>query len=164
MRRWIFYWMGLVVCAGLACAQQTEPAVPGDADAIAIPAIDQDVVVRDAVAAIDSGNLQQAEERVALILHPAARLTLEARIAQARGNPREALRKAAEVAAFHYRDATWLPQAEWLCALLYEELDMPEAALVTARQIQRFHPESEFSTKADALRRRIEGDSSGTPQ
>ena len=72
------------------------------------------------------------------------------------GDPRGAIELAATGVARYSQDKEWIAKTEWLCAELYMELNMLDAADVTARQITLLYPDTEFDKNAQALRIKIE--------
>lgn len=93
-----------------------------------------------------------AESRLAQISDPAARLFFRAGIERAKGEPEQALRTLSELLVLHADEERWAARSELICAQLYLELGLPEAADVTARQIQFMYEGTEQAAKAGELR------------
>ncbi len=88
-------------------------------------------------------------------MSPAQQLYRQAVAERAAGRPKQAIQTATQIVVCHADDAVWLPKAELLCAELYIELELFEAAEVTARQIQQLHEGSEAAVAAGELRKKI---------
>lgn len=134
--------IALAVCV---CAEEEE-----------VQSQDQGSMIEHVTAAIDAGRLEAAREWIVQIQEPAARLYLEARIKQAAGDVQQALHHAASVVTFHHRDAPWAERAEWLCAKLYREAGMLDAAIAVARQMQGLYAGQDIAEEAEALRLELE--------
>lgn len=144
MKRRIGYALVLSVClTAWVFAQQ--PASP----AAARPAVAR------MLEALAAGDLPAAQAVADAVENPAARLNLQALVDRARGNPQAAIRKTAQAVALYHQDSQWLPRNELLCAQLYLELGMTNAADVTARQMQKFYEGTDRAKEADALRAKI---------
>lgn len=135
------YMILLTVLAGCAFAQEAAPKP--DPEQTAITA---------AMQALSAGNPQAVLAAADSVTNPAARLYLQAGAERLRGDPKAAIQLAARAVALHYHDAEWVPRNELLCAELYSEMGMTNAALTTVRQIQSLYKGTDISTKADALR------------
>lgn len=81
----------------------------------------------------------------------AARLYIEARLAQHAGDYIAAVRSAARLMALHSRNADWMPQAELLCEELYFQLKMPESAEAVLADIKEFYTDPQVQEKAAAI-------------
>lgn len=108
----------------------------------------------------DEGGLSQAqiqamESHLSSIEDPAARLFFQAGIERAKGNPEKALRQLSHLIVLYAHQEQWLPKSEMLCAELYLEMGMLDAAEVTARQVQFLNKGTEAAEKARLLRVRI---------
>lgn len=129
------------------------------ADPVAEPdegAVDPTQVMDRARAELDAGRPAAAREWIVQIQEPAARLYFQARADRAEGNLKDALRHAASVVVFHYRQRDWIARAEWLCAQLYIEAGMPEAAEVTARQVMLFYTGTDLAEQAGRFVQELE--------
>jgi hypothetical protein len=71
------------------------------------------------------------------------------------GELRQALQTAANVVIEYPNDEDWLPKTELLCAELYVDVGLLDAADVTARQVQVLYEGTDTAAKATALRDRI---------
>jgi outer membrane protein assembly factor BamD (BamD/ComL family) len=87
---------------------------------------------------------------------PAEKLYLQAVAERESGEPKKAIQTVAQVVAFHSGESDWLAKSEMLCAELYMELGLTNAAYVTAKQVQSLHQGTASAEKADALRLTIE--------
>lgn len=72
------------------------------------------------------------------------------------GEPKKAIQTAAEIVALHSIDDEVMPKAELLCAELYVEIGLLDAADVTARQVVALYKGTEVAETAAALRKQIE--------
>jgi hypothetical protein len=105
--------------------------------------------------AIGAGRLQVAQEWVPHIENPAARRFVQAYIEWKKGDLKGAIQTATKLTVLYPNDTDWLPKTELLCAQLYIELGMLDAADVTARQMELFYEGTDTAAKATALRDRI---------
>lgn len=87
---------------------------------------------------------------------PAEKLYIKAVAERKSGDPKQAVQTAAQIVALHADDADWLAKSEMLCAELYWELGLVDAADVTARQIQQLYAGTDVAKQAGALRSKIE--------
>jgi outer membrane protein assembly factor BamD (BamD/ComL family) len=71
------------------------------------------------------------------------------------GELKQAIQTAGRVVVLYPQDTEWLPKAELMCAELYIELDLLDAADVTARQVELFHKGTDVAEKATELRSKI---------
>lgn len=101
---------------------------------------------------------------VSSVTNPAARLYQQAAAEKLQGHPQAAIQLAARAVALHYQDIEWLQRNELLCAELYADLGLTNAAVATVRQIESLYKGTEISKKANALRSKIESGMSGTPE
>ena len=148
MKIWIALYLLVALGAGAVCAQETNTVVS--------PVAPEKVSQSQILSAIEGGNIDAMKSVLEKVGDPVAKLYLQACVDRLEGKPEDALKKVAEVVAFHYQDMDWLPYAELLCAELYDETGMTNAAAVTARQIGVLYKGTEFAKKADALRSKIE--------
>lgn len=91
----------------------------------------------------------------------AAELYQQACEERIKGNLKAAMQLAAEAVAFYYQDEDWAPKNELLCAELYSDLGMTNAATVTLRQIQHLYAGIEILNQADMLRSKLGGGTGG---
>ncbi|MBT8041675.1 MAG: hypothetical protein KJN67_03040 [Pontiella sp.] len=110
----------------------------------------------DGDAGLSESRLNAAEQRLATITDPAARLYFTAGTEWAKGEPEKALQTLSESIVHHAYDEKWIAKSELLSARLYVELGMLDAADVTARQVQALYEGSEVAEKATALRIEVE--------
>jgi outer membrane protein assembly factor BamD (BamD/ComL family) len=89
------------------------------------------------------------------ITSPAEKLYTQACMERAKGDPKSAIQTAVKVIALYSGEKEWLARSELLSAELYLELGMPEAADITARQIQNLYAGMDVAKKADVLRSKI---------
>lgn len=80
-----------------------------------------------------------------------SRLYIDARVLQDNGNPKAAIQTASQMILDHDRDPDWLPQADLLCAKLYFDLDMPEAAESVLKDIRTLYPDPGIQKRASAI-------------
>jgi outer membrane protein assembly factor BamD (BamD/ComL family) len=88
-------------------------------------------------------------------LSEAGRLYGQAVAQREAGDPKQAIQTVAEIVALHMRDEQWMPKVELLSAELYVELDLLDAADVTARQVQSLYEGTDVAETATALREDI---------
>lgn len=100
--------------------------------------------------------IQSVDQRIDDLPDPAAKLFFTARLQRVNGDFKKALQTAAEVVVFHHDRPEWLAKSELLCAELYVELGMLDAADATIRQIQQIYDEVDVVKQADALQLKIE--------
>lgn len=105
-----------------------------------------------ALAVLESGDVNAASELLGKISDPAARIYVQARIEKAEGEPQAAIQTAVKLFASHPNDMNWMPQNELLCAQLYLELGMTNSAAAVARQTQKLYAGMNVEKKAQALR------------
>jgi tetratricopeptide (TPR) repeat protein len=113
-------------------------------------------LVCGAVAASGQGDVAGAKNILKKIEDPAAALYAQAVIAQAEGNPREAIQIAVDLIAEYTNDRTWMPPTELLCAELYLELGRTNSAQVTARQTAKLYQGTNIEKEAEAFRTTVE--------
>jgi hypothetical protein len=109
-----------------------------------------------ALAALDAGNVDEAELKWVEIRNPAAKIFVQAGLAKARGNLKSALETLAEGIVLHPHDSGWIAKSELMMVVLYMESGMLNEADVTARQVQVLHAGTDAAKKATALRSDIE--------
>jgi hypothetical protein len=93
--------------------------------------------------------------QAAKITSPEEKLYVQACLERANGDPKRAIQTVAKVMALYSGKREWMARSELLSAELYLELGMPEAADVTARQVQNLYAGMDVAKKADALRSKI---------
>jgi hypothetical protein len=108
-----------------------------------------------ALTALEAGQIQTAETLCSKITSPTAKLYVQARMEKAGGNSKRAIQTAAQVIALRSGEKEWLAQSELLIAQLYLELGLPDAADVTARQIQKLYAGMDVVKNADAVRSEV---------
>lgn len=128
----------LIAAAGCVCAQETASGVTAPEQGINAAA--------------------------SAVTNPTARLYQQASGEKLQGHPQAAIQLAAKAVALHYQDIEWLQRNELLCAELYADLGLTNAAVATVRQIESLYKGTEISKKANALRSKIESGMSGTPE
>jgi hypothetical protein len=151
----------LILLAGFACNSFARQ--PAEAVAVTKPDAKQ-TVITTALQALSADNSQTVAGAASSVTNPAARLYFQAEAERRQGHPQAAIQLAARAVTLHYQDVEWLPRNELLCAQLYFELGLTNAAVATARQIENLYTGTEISKKAAALRSRIEGGTDGTPE
>ncbi len=136
----------LFVAAGLSViAQETTPAVStAPVDPVAV-----------ALGAIGAGQFQTAEVHLVAISDPAAKLFVQACMERAKGDSKSAVQTLSALIVQYPNDPQWTAKSELMCAVLYMDLGLLDAADVTARQLQVLHEGTAVVTKADALREKI---------
>lgn len=152
----------LILLAGFACSAFSQDA--GATGAAATKPDAEQAAIATALQALSAGNPQAVSAAADSVTNPAARLYLQAGAERLQKNPKAAIQLAAKAVALHYQDMKWLPRNELLCAELYSDLGMTNAAVATARQIQSFYKGTDISKKADVLRSKIEGGTDRTPK
>lgn len=120
------------------------------------PDVQLQASVFQALAALGQGDVLAAESLLSGITSPAAELYVQARIQNAQKHPKTAIQTVVRLIAEHPNDKDWLPPAELFCAGLYYQLDMTNAALVTARQTEKLYQGTYVERGAQSLRARIE--------
>lgn len=80
-----------------------------------------------------------------------SRLYIDARVLQSIGNPTAAIRTVSQMIIDYGRDLDWLPQADLLCAELYFELEMPEAAESVLKDIRTFYSDPGIQQRASVI-------------
>ena len=107
--------------------------------------------------ATPSAEIQAGQAVVkAAAMSPEEKLYEQAVSERKAGKPKQAIQTAAKIIALYADDAGWLAKSEMLCAELYLDMGMLDAADVTARQVQIIHKGTASADKADALRSTIE--------
>jgi hypothetical protein len=132
----------------------------GVAQEVAAPARGEKQIPVDpvdaALAALDAGNVDEAELKWVEISNPAAKIFVQAGIARARGNLKSALEMLAGGVVLYPHNSDWIAKSELMMVVLYMESGMLDAADVTARQVQVFHEGTDAAKNATALRSDIE--------
>ena len=128
-----------------------EVAAPADGEA-QVPVSPVDA----ALAALDAGQVNEAELKWVEIKNPLAKILVQAGIARARGNLKSALEMLAGGIVLYPHDSAWIAKSELMMVVLYMESGMLDAADVTARQVQVLHEGTDAAKKATALRSDIE--------
>ncbi|MGE4489721.1 MAG: tol-pal system YbgF family protein [Kiritimatiellales bacterium] len=137
----------LVIAVGVGVlGQDSAPAVEST----------ETVSLEQALNALNAGDEKPAETLMNSMSNPAGKLYLQACLERAGGHPEAAIQLAARIVALHSLETEWLPRSELLCAELYLETGLTNAAAVTARQIQDLYEGTEISKKARALSAEIE--------
>ena len=109
-----------------------------------------------AFGADEAVEVQSMDQQLASISDPAAKLFFTARIERARGDLKKAIQTVAQVVTLHADKPDWLAKSELLCAELYVDLGMLDAADVTIQQIQQLYVGMDVEKQVDALRSKIE--------
>ena len=120
------------------------------------PDVQSQASVFQALAALGQGDVSAAESLLSGITSPAAKLYVQARIENAQKYPKNAIQTVVQLIAEYPNDKDWLPPAELLCAGLYYQMEMTNAALVTARQTAKLYQGTYIEQGAQALRAGIE--------
>ena len=145
----------LLILTLLAAAGLT--GIAQEADATAIAETQEPVSPVDAaLAALDAGNIDEAEIQWLEIRHPFAKIFVQAGIAKARGSLKSALETLAGGIVKYPHDSDWIAKSELMMVVLYMESGMLDAADVTARQVEVLHAETDIAKKATELRSDIE--------
>lgn len=102
---------------------------------------------------IDEGRIEDAIRRFEQEgdLPQAPRLLIEARLAAARGEIREALRVLAQLQAFYFREAEWMPGALGEEVRLRQIAGQEIAADFAAREARFFYPQSRAAQQLDEM-------------
>jgi len=119
------------------------------AEPVAIASADKDT-------GFSESQIQAAEQRLATITDPAAKLFFKTAVEWAKGEPEKALKTVSELIVHYAHDERWIARGELLSAVLYAELGMLEASDVTARQVQALYAGTDVAEAATALRNEIE--------
>lgn len=104
---------------------------------------------------LTEAQIQEMERRVETITDPAPRLFFQANIHRAKGELEQALQMLAKLIAQHPYEKRWIVRSELLSAKLYLELGMPDAAEVTARQVEFLNQGTEAAETARLFREKI---------
>lgn len=104
---------------------------------------------------LDPEMLLAMQQRLKMIADPAARLFFRAGLEQVQGDPERALQTLALLLVQHANNEKWIARGDLMCAELYMELGMLDAADVTARQVQVLHEGTNEAKKATVLREKI---------
>lgn len=112
------------------------------------------------VAAEEEGTLtpaqiQAMEQRLATVTDPAARLFFQANIYRAKGELEQAIQTLAQLTVHHAHNKEWITRSELLSAKIYLDLGMPDAADVTARQVEFLNEGTEAAETARLFREKI---------
>lgn len=107
-------------------------------------------------AAALNAQVMAMEERLALIKDPATHLYFKASIERKKGDSEAAIRTLSELIVKFPREEKWIARSELLCANLYVELGLLDAAEVTLRQLEALYEGTTEAAKADAVRLKIE--------
>lgn len=99
--------------------------------------------------------IKAMEAGLEAISDPAAKLFFTAGIQRAKGQPEQALRTLSRLIVEHAHDENWVTRSELICAELYLEMGMPDAAEVTARQVQFMNEGTETAETARLFREKI---------
>ena len=146
----------LFVAAGISViAQETTPSFAEAAEgkpAVSTAPVDP---VAAALGAMGAGQFQTAEMHLVAIPDLAAQLFVKACIERAKGESKNAIQTLAALIVQYPNDPQWTAKSELMCAVLYMDLGLLDAADVTARQVQVLHEDPAVATKADALRAKI---------
>lgn len=113
-------------------------------------------LVFQALSALNEGSAGSVTNLLPQIINPAARLYVQACVEHAQKQPKAAIQTAVKLIAEYPNDKEWLPQTELLCAKLYYEMNMTNAAAVTTRQVQKFYAGTYVAKEAQILRSKIE--------
>ncbi len=140
----------LIAVAGLAFG--ANPSAPVVAVEQPVPVVTAETVL----SVLNSGDISGAEHQLPDISDPVARLFVQARIEQAKGDPHSAIQTLSQLIVRYSSNTNWLEQSDLLSAKLYVELGLLEAADVTARQVQTLYEGTESAEKATVLRTEIE--------
>ncbi|MBL7016541.1 MAG: hypothetical protein ISR84_03170 [Kiritimatiellales bacterium] len=103
----------------------------------------------------DAEKIRMMESRLSSISDPAVRLFFQAGIEKAKGDPESALKTLSLLIVQHPHNEKWMLRSELMCAELYIDLGMVEAAEATIRQILFMYDGSDVADKARALREKI---------
>jgi hypothetical protein len=109
-----------------------------------------------AFGADEAVEIRSVDQRLAGISDPVVKLFFKARLERASGDLKKAIQTAAQVVALHGDRTEWVAKSELLCAELYVELGMLDAADATIRQIQQLYVGMDVAKQADALQLKIE--------
>jgi len=109
-----------------------------------------------ALAALGEQDWQSAESMLLKIQNPAAKLYIQACIERSKKQPKAAIQTAVKLIAQYPNDMEWIPQTELLCAELYNEMGMTNAAVSTARQTEKIYTGMNVEKEAKVLRLQIE--------
>ena len=99
--------------------------------------------------------IQAMETRLEAITDPATKLFFKAGIERVKGNREMALRTLSRLIVEHAHNEEWVARSELICAELYLELGMPDAADVTARQVEFMNEGTEAAETARRFREKI---------
>lgn len=134
--------IGLVLCVAFVCgvSAQEPPADP----------------IARAFRSLRAGKMEAALVQMEDISNPAAKLFVQASVERARGETEQAIETMSRGIALYPNDPNWTAKSELMCAALYLELDMLDAAESTVRHMQLFHEGSAMADKAAFLQSKIE--------
>lgn len=134
---------GIILCFAVATAGFTQEAVPADP-------------IARAFLSMNAGQFDAALVQAEDISNPAAKLFVQASIAQAKGEPERAIEIVTRGIAQYPNDPDWTAKSELMSAALYVRLGMLDAAAATVRQMQLFYEGTDTAAKAAVLQERIE--------
>jgi hypothetical protein len=120
------------------------------------PEVKSKALVFQALSSLNEGSAAAVSNLLPQIINPSARLYVQACTEHAQKQPKAAIQTAIKLIAEYPNDKEWLPQTELLCAQLYYEMNMTNAAAVTARQVQKFYAGTYVAKEAQILRSKIE--------
>lgn len=104
---------------------------------------------------VTPAEIEAMEQRIKTVADPAARLFFQANIYRAKGDLEKALQTLAELIVHHDQDKRWIARSELLCARFYLEKGMPDAADVTARQVEALNKGTDEAAEAREIREKI---------
>ncbi len=114
------------------------------------------LIAEAALGTDEATETRPVDQRIAGLSDPAAKLFFTARLERVNGDFKKAIQTAAQVVVLHSDRSDWLAKSELLCAELYVDLDMLDAADATLRQIQQMYAGMDVAAQADALQLKIE--------
>ena len=105
--------------------------------------------------ALEEKDMNAVQQLLEQMEDPSAKLYLTALLERSEHRSKDAMQTVIELIASDPNNMEWMPQAEYLCAELYLDLEMPESAAEVAHQVEMLYPGSEFRLEARALSEKI---------
>jgi len=105
---------------------------------------------------VETNSLVKAEKMCNEMKSEAAKLYMQARIEQAKGNPKAGMKLVCKVIAEHGNNMDWMPSSELLSAYLYFDMGLTNSVLGTAGQVESIYAGSNISKDAEGLRVKVE--------
>jgi hypothetical protein len=149
----IFVILTVLVFAEVASA--ATPSVKTPVPAAVVPAAPVVPAEEVALSLIDSGDLFAAGQQLSAVTDPVAKLFVQARMEQAKGDAHRAIQTLSTLIVNYSSNARWMEKSDLLSIELYMELGLLHAADVAARQVETLYEGTDAAQKATGLRAEI---------